>query len=115
MPKNRGQEDYLGGISDSIGALADRDGSDGADLKTNRANELTVFALRGFGEAKPSIATGIYGSDIYEALLHISHNGKHQLRNLGMRCPIAQRIAKCASLGWWGQCRWNSRTRKPCY
>ena len=55
--------------------------------------------VEGFGGFKPPIATGVYGSDLYEELLHISHNGKHQLWNLGLRCPIAQRIAKCASLG----------------
>ena len=85
-------------VDDSIGALADREG-DGLDTKTNRVKDLTVFALRGFGEFKPRIATGLYGNDLYEALLRIAHNGEHQLWNFGLRCPIAQRISKCASLG----------------
>ena len=97
MPKHRGQKDYLGNIADSNGALADGEGT-GADIKTNRARELTVFALRAFVEFKPRIATSVYCTDLYEALLHIAHNGKHQLWNLSIRCPITQRIAKCASL-----------------
>ena len=108
MPKHRGQKDYIENISDSIGALADRDG-DGTDLETNRAKELTVFALRGFGGFKPRIAAGVYGSDLYEDLLNISHNAKHQLCNLGIRFPVTQLIAKCASLGLRVLCRWNSR------
>ena len=58
IPKNLGQKDYLGGIADSTGALADREG-DGVDLKTNRAEEITGFALRVFGEFKHRIATGV--------------------------------------------------------
>ena len=54
-----------------------------------------------FGEFKHRIATGVYGNDLYEALLHIAHNGKRQLWNLGLRRPVAQRIAKCAGLGLW--------------
>ena len=98
MPKHMGRKDYIGDIADSICALAVREGG-GSDLGTNRAKGLTVFALRGFWEFKPRIATGVYGSGMYEARLHISHNGKHLLWNLGLRCPITQRIAKCASLG----------------
>ena len=57
------------------------------------------MALRGFGEFKPRIDTGVYGTDLYEALLHVAHSGKRQLWNLRLRSPIAQRVAKCASLG----------------
>ena len=99
--KKRGGRDFLENTADSIGASADHDG-DGSGAKSNRVKELTVFGLRGFGEFKPRVATGLYGGDLYEPLLHIAHNGTHRLWNLGLRFPIAQRIAKCASLGFRG-------------
>ena len=60
---------------------------------------LTLFALLGLCEFKPRIEACVYGNDLYESMLHIAHNGTHQLRILGLRFDIAQLIAKFASLG----------------
>ena len=73
-PEKRGDRDYLWIIADPAGALADREG---VGAKTNRACELTVFSER-FRGFKPRIATGVYGNDLYEALLNICQSGKHQ-------------------------------------
>ena len=62
--KKRGDLDYLGNIADSIGALAARDG-DSLGAKSSRVRELAAPALRGFGEFKPRIATGVYGNGLY--------------------------------------------------
>lgn len=70
MANKRGRRDYLGNIANSDGRNAGREG-DGHDVKSERAGELTAFALRGFGGFGPRIATGVYGAGLYEALLHI--------------------------------------------
>ena len=72
------------------------------DEPWTRLNELSTFALCGFGQFEASLGVGVYNKERKASLLRQGLTERDRLWDQGIRAPIGNRIAHGAATMMWG-------------